>query len=1056
MKASDATFSNCLIRASAGTGKTFQLSNRFLGLIADGVPIDTVLATTFTRKGAGEIVDRVLSRLAEAALEPQKAAELAGYLGCGSLDQNRCLELLCELLRNLHRLRAGTLDSFFIQIARGFSLELGQSPVWEIVDEIVDSRLQAEAIRQVLQEESTSDVVRLMNLLTKGEASREISDQLAQLVKGLYDIYLDAPPKAWSAIQRRRQLADPQLQAALEALAEAPLPADKRFSKARDGDLESARCGDWGLFLTHGIAAKVAAGEDLYYRKPIEAALMDAYEPLVEHACAYLLDQIINQTEATYRLLERFDAAYRKLKLRQHAMRFTDVTQMLGGADLGRRLDEVEYRLDGKIHHLLLDEFQDTNPGQWRVLRTFARRIFEADHPSSFFCVGDVKQAIYGWRGGVAEIFDTLEEEFSGLDLRPLNESYRSSPAVIATVNRVFENLAGNSALAKHEEASRRWAARFATHTTVHTQMAGYCRLLAAPAAGEGEKAAVVTQCFAAEEIAKLHNEMPGYSIGVLVRKNEAVARMIYALRQAGVEASEEGGNPLADSPAVQLVLAILTLADHPGDTTARFHLATSPLAGALGLKDHADDHLAARVSLQIRRQLASDGYGQTINQWAKGLASSCDRRDLGRLVQLVELAHAYDAETTARVDDFVSFVEEKRVESPATAAVRVMTFHQAKGLQFDIVVLPELDYSLRGQSVELVVGRPSPTADATHVCRYVSERQRVVLPASVRACFDAYQRQVVEESLCVLYVALTRAIHALHMIIAPSKENEKNLPGTAAGLLRAALSDARRAEPETVLYEYGDPKWYKVSVKSSAKPSASSTPELLEVRLAGPTGRHARGMESISPSQLEGGPRVMLANQLRLDTEKSTARGTLIHRWLELIEWLEEGVPGDDRLRSAARDIAPGGDDPRESIRQFRAMLGEPQVKAILSRGTYAKPPSASAPCAVHADRRVTEPRWEVHREWSFAVRDADAIVSGQIDRLVVLYDGERPVGVDIVDFKTDQVSGDSQQLQSRAEHYRPQLEAYRKAVVKSFGLPVKQVSARLLFLEPGVVWTL
>ncbi|NLY02159.1 MAG: UvrD-helicase domain-containing protein [Rhodopirellula sp.] len=1046
-------FENCLIRASAGTGKTFQLSNRFIGLLAGGAAMDTVLATTFTRKGAGEIVDRVLSRLAEAALDPRQAAALAEHIGVASVDQQRCLELLSELLRHLHRMRAGTLDSFFIQIARSFSLELGQSPAWEIIDEIADRQLQAEAIRRILQEESTSDVVRLVNLLGKGEAAREISDQLAQLVQGLYETYLDAPADAWSAIPRRRQLVEPALSTALQALADAPLPTDKRFLKARDQNLDDARNGEWDRFVSGGLAAKIAAGETRYYSKPIEAALLDAYRPLVDHAHAYLLDRIINQNEATHQLLERFDTIYRKLKLQRHAVRFADVTKMLGGAALAERLDEIEYRLDGRIHHLLLDEFQDTNPGQWRVLRTFARRILQAGNQASLFCVGDVKQAIFGWRGGVAEIFDTLEEEFPRLALRPLDQSFRSCPPVIETVNRVFETLADNPALDNHAEASQRWSARYKTHTTVHKHMPGCCRLLTARAAGEAEKSAVATQCFAAREIARLHQQMRSCTIGVLVRKNEAVARMIYALREEGIEASEEGGNPLTDSPAVQLILSLLTLADHPGDRTARFHLAASGLAAAIGLPDYEDDRLAARVSLETRRQLADDGYGKAINHWVNALAPSCDRRDLGRLLQLVELAYAYDADATARADDFVRFVEEKRVESPATADVRVMTFHQAKGLQFDIVVLPELDYQLRGQPPALVVGRPTPMSDVTHVCRYVGQSERVVLPAGVRASFDAYQRQVVEESLCVLYVALTRAIHALHMIIAPSSEKEKNLPATAAGLLRAALSGTGRVEPQTTLYECGDPKWYeKAAIKPTAKRSEDS-PESLTVTLAAPTGDRPRGMETVSPSQLEGGPLVVLENRLRLDAGKATTRGTLIHKWMELIEWIEDGIPSEDQLQVAARDVAAVGIDTREAMRQFHAMLTRPQTIAVLSRGTYATPPSAAMPSAVHAVKGIAQPRWEVQRERGFAVRDGDTILAGQIDRLVVLYDGDHPVGADILDFKTDQLRDDPLQVQTRVEHYRSQLEAYRKATAKFLDLPVERVSARLVFLEPGLV---
>jgi ATP-dependent exoDNAse (exonuclease V) beta subunit len=177
-------FPNVVIRASAGTGKTFQLSNRFIGLAAAGEPLDTILATTFTRKAAGEILDRVLTRLAEAALDSKKLAELTKHVGDSSLDRARCLDILHNLLRQLHRIRVGTLDHFFIQIARSFSLDLGLPPGWRIVDEVVDHRLRAEAIRRVLEDKPTQDTVRLMHLLTKGEASRSVSRQIASRSAG--------------------------------------------------------------------------------------------------------------------------------------------------------------------------------------------------------------------------------------------------------------------------------------------------------------------------------------------------------------------------------------------------------------------------------------------------------------------------------------------------------------------------------------------------------------------------------------------------------------------------------------------------------------------------------------------------------------------------------------------------------------------------------------------------------------------------------------------------------------------------------------------------------
>lgn len=1044
----DARPANLVIRASAGTGKTFQLSNRFLRLAAAGEPLDAILATTFTRKGAGEILDRVLARLAEAACDEKHRSALAEQLGGVPFDHRRCVELLTEMLRGLHRLRTGTLDSFFIQIARSYSLELGQPPGWQIVDELVDERLRAEAIRILLSEQSTADAVRLMNLLTKGEATTSVCRQLASLIETLYDIYLEAPAPAWRSLPRHKKLEPQALEAAIVALEQVALPGDKNFAKSREDAVANARAARWNAILSKGIGKAVAQGENTYYRKTITPEVIEAYQPIVRHAKAAIVDQIANQTEATHHLLERFDAAYRRLKLDAHAMRFADVTRLLGAAALADRMNEIEYRLDGCVSHLLLDEFQDTNPVQWRVLRLFAERIFCPGSRGSFFCVGDVKQAIFGWRGGVAEIFDTLETDFPTLNRQPLNKSYRSSQTVIDTVNRVFENLSANTALQRYPEAVRRWAARFETHTTTHVNMPGYCRLLAAPAASADQSQGIVTQEFAAREIARLHREAPGRTIGVLVRRNETVARLIYWLRKQQVAASEEGGNPLADSPAVQVVLSLLRLADHPGDETARFHVAHTPLGEAVGLGDYADGAAAVRVAAKVRRRLMDDGYGPTLYAWTKALCSSCDARELSRLLQLVELAYGYETAATTRTDDFVRLVMQKRVEDPSSADVRVMTFHQSKGLQFDIVVLPELDYRLVGQPPQMVVSRPNPAAPITHVCRYVSKDDLVALPKEFEAMFSSYERQVVEESLCVLYVALTRAIHSLHMIVAPSKPNEKSLPSTAAGVLRVALAGGRLLEPEETAYEHGRSDWCR-SAATAASAEAVPAAAPLEIKLAPPPRRATRNLETATPSRLEGGPRVHLSSRLRLEPSQSLDRGTLLHAWFEEIEWLDDGVPEDRVLREIAARLATADLDIAATIGCFRTALSQPAIRSLLER-------SACAEQWRKLKAKHDPVRYEVRREWPFVVRDGDTILNGQIDRLVVALDGSRALAAEVIDFKSDRLpANDPRAVAARIDLYRPQLEAYRRAAAASLRLPEDRVTSRIAFIEIGTVQT-
>ncbi len=1058
---SERRFENVVIRASAGTGKTFQLTNRFIGLVSAGEPLDTILATTFTRKAAGEILDRVLFRLAEASLDDGKLAQLAEHVGDASLDRARCLAILRGMVHGLHRIRVSTLDSFFIQVARSFSLELGLLPGWQIVDVPVDRRMRDEAIRAVLEKESTGDVVSLMKMLTKGEASRSISGQIADLVNALYSDYLEAPPEAWEKLVRPKPLDEPEVQEAVEILAAVELPADKRYENARRQDLARAEVGDWQAFITKGLAAKIVDGSESFQRKPIPVEVIAAYEPLVGHATAVLVGQIANQTEASRRLLDRFDEAYRSLKLARRALRFEDVTRMLNREDVSDRLDEIVYRLDAHVGHLLLDEFQDTAPLQWRVLRPFARRIVEQGGRESFFCVGDVKQAIYGWRGGVAEIFEAIEGELTGLIPEGLNQSWRSCQPVIDTVNRVFENIGASPSLKNYPHAAGKWSKRFERHSTARTELSGDCRMIVAPRAEKTERQADVTLRFGADRVAEIHRAAPGTGIGVLVRTNAAVARMIYELRKRDVLASEEGGNPLTDSAAVQLVLSLLTLADHPGDTTAAFHVANSPLASHLGLARYDDRAAVWRLSELVRRELIDEGYGRTIRSWVVALAEACDGRELNRLMQLVEVAYGYEPDATTRTDDFVSLVSQQRVEDPTSADIRVMTVHQAKGLQFDVVVLPELDAGLTGQAPPIVFDRPTPAEDIHRVCRYVSKPLRPLLSGRFNRMFDEHVRREVEESLCVLYVALTRAIHSLEMIVGPSKLNEKTLPATSAGVLRSVLADGAKAEPETVLYEHGNPAWYPSTVDDRAPVSAdrpSDRAEELDAsssvpRLAKAGGQPSRGLERASPSGLEGGPKVSLRDRLRLDSGRALDWGTAMHACFEQVGWFEDGVPDTKDVERHVRSLGLRDVDVRAVIERFHAALDEPTIRSALSRATYERPGDGKTGSAVHVKSSVASPRWKVSQERPFAVRDGDAILRGSIDRLVVLYDAERPVAADVIDFKTDAVGDDESALEAALQTYRPQLDAYRRAVASLYNLDADRISTRLVFVGAGTV---
>ncbi len=1086
------TLPDIVIRASAGTGKTYQLASRFLQLLDADVPPESILAATFTRKAAGEILERILLTLARAASDDDERAKLASAIGSPQLASERCRELLAKMTQRLHRLQVGTLDSFFAKLASSFSLELGLPPGWRILETIEAKRLREEAVEALLEAETDDELVRLLRLLTKGTTSRSVSDVIDDTVRNCGEVAVETSPEAWLKVPRPPLPAFAEMQESrqrLQELLDTEAYSDKRVAKSILKDLESAERDQWEDLLDRGILKVLLAGGLMYYNKEIDPRTLVVYEAILDRVRRLALHRLSVQTEGTRELLDKFDREFRELQRRQGGCSFTDVARALAGwDDLSAETDSstgsLAMRLDSRLSHLLLDEFQDTSPLQWSVLRPFAEQVARKQDPTktvgwvessrptksaklrggsrasthptaefqptlfdvsdetlppSFFCVGDVKQAIYGWRGGDARIFDTLLRQLPSLTPEELAKSWRSAPPIIDTVNLVFEQMTRHPNLERLAAPIQSWCDAFPAHTTARTELSGYVEFRSVAEKADGESQSDVTLQAAANLVAELATKHPTRSIGVLTRGNEAVAKLIFELHHRDVPASEEGGHPLTDSVAVRLLLSLLTLADHPGDRIVRFHVATSPLGPAFQFGDFRDDVAAAQLAESLRRRLLCDGYGSCLAEWSKLLAEHGSSRDRVRLDQLVKLADGYQPTATLRPSEFVEFVREERVADPSGDRIRVMTVHQSKGLQFDIVVLPELDKLILGQTPALVAGNADPIEPPDAVCLYRDSTVQQLLPPDLQALFEQDTERRTHESLCVLYVALTRAIHAMYLLIAP---HEKEPTKTYSGLLRAALTNNASAPPETLLFTTGDAGWdISTTRQRVVKPTVASDPSLArragvpaEIRFAPPLPRPTRGWQREAPSAHEATASRRLAELLRTHPVHAFERGTLIHKWFEQIEWLDDGRPSNEQLLAAARSLPPMTLDPEKVLPEFFTMLGQPAITAALSRD--------------QSPHRALTPR--VFREHPFACRFERTLISGIIDRLVLWSSGDRVVAAEIIDFKTD-VIADRASLDARVANYRPQLESYRRAVTQLFGLAEDRIAANFLFVETG-----
>ena len=995
-----------VVLASAGSGKTFRLTNRFLTLLADGEDPASILATTFTRKAAGEILDRLLGRLAAAVAGNDARTTLAEQLE-RPLSHDDAASMLARLVGALPRLRVLTIDALLVRMATSYGLEVGLTPGWSILDDQLADDVQTEAIERAVRAAPPDELFALLHMLHGEEYGAGVIAPIHNAVNDAHDAYLRAEARR-APWERFGPTGEPLDKGGVESLlgvianappilAQAGTP-NKNFANARTKLAELVRGGQWEELLNETLVEAVRTGSN-YSRAPVPPELGQAIAELTRHAGAEALRRLRKRNSAMYELLDRFHHEYTELKHRRRAFRFDDLPRLL--RDAGPvALSHLYYRLDTRVRHVLLDEFQDTSVLQFRLLEPILDEILSAETDRSVFCVGDDKQSLYGWRDAEPGLLRQLRTRWPQLDEQPLDESWRSSPVVLDAVNAVFRDATLGPGL-QDSSAARAWSDRFREHRAADplTELPARIRLIEIDAEEPLEHSL-------ARRAAEARRHAPGASVAVLLRTNKLIASVIHELDELGIEGSAEGGNPVTDSPAAAALVALLQLADHPGDSAAAFQIATSPLGPLVGLERHDDRVRASAVASTLRRRFLDDGCARTIAAIARDAEGDMSRRDAARVEQLVEIAERFEGDAGLRPGLIARIARRRPVESPAPDAVRVLTVHRAKGLEFDAVIVGEL--APRTRHDPIVVDRPDPFGEVLAISHRPGEGVRRANPDLSDACERAQQRSI-EQELCVLYVAMTRAKRSLDLVLT---EKDKT-GGTPASLLRETL----RGGDTPVLYERSRGDW----AEGLAGTVASPEPERVGLALAPPRRARVPNHTPSSHGAVETG--------LLLRGSRARLLGSAVHAMFELVAWLDDGTPTQHALTACARRLGATAAEADEAVALFERTLEHDEVREALSHGRYP------------ADARV----WN-ERAFAEVGGDPRALVRGRIDRLVAW-----DAGAEVVDFKTDRV--DATGLTEAAEGYRGQLDAYRAAAARLLGLDPAAVRTTLVFTHMGRV---
>lgn len=1040
------------ILASAGCGKTYQLSSRLLELVHRGAPPTSILASTFSRAAAAEIRDRVLRRAARAVLDVHARDELRASMQADELSAAGACALLETLVGALPRLQIRTIDSLFAGVTMAFAAELGLPAEPRVLEAGEESDVLRAAIARCLAELDEEHVLETLASLARGARKGTVVPAIERAVEGLVPLLLDSADGAWDW-DLPEGPPDDDLDAALMEI-EGLAAGEKRKSvqKAMREDsqrIQRARleAGDaWVDVLCTGIVCTVDRGNERYGNAKLDPAVYEAYRPLVAAARAGVQRNYAHMTHATRDLLRAVVSRLRAEKLQRGVASFDDLTRALDPAlvDLPA-LDEVWFRLDARVQHVLIDECQDTSAAQWRALRPIAGEIgAQGDGFRSLFAVGDLKQSIYGWRGGEPGILDrlaevTIPDGFVQFESSPLDESYRSSPEVIEGVNEVFGAIGVNPAVRRESPAAADgWQAWFSQHATARRDAPGFARFVELPSPAGEEDADTVRVRQAAAAACRHAERLHGTSgsVAVLVRRNAMVGRVVAACKRLGVPASGRGGGSLFDAEAVLATVQTLRLAESPDDTVAAFDLATSPLGELVGFTDReawSRTGERRRVSDALRSQFARRGVAAVVDRWRRALDDRLDAREVVRMRQLVEVVARLEAAAERSPGDLVTLLQAARVDEPGGAGVTVLNVHQSKGLEFDVVIVTDLGKAIGVEASREKVAWRSPARPAEpvpRVSRWVSEKLRwdEVIPLH-----EDTQARAVQESLCVLYVALTRAKRGLEVHVDPvvtnqngseSAVSQKSLSAVVRAALPAGEGSAPDEEGRRVLWQRGQ-EW---AVQPAFEIAPAPAGETERIRLQVAAGRGARRARRARAASGQEAERAFL---FEASDGAAAERGRALHACFEQLGWLDDRVPGAEGLRAAVAHAAPGRDASwiAERIAEFERALSADAVRAAMTRTS----PSDLVRCELRYARVVPA-----------------GLEEGSIDRLVLHRDADGQVtAATVIDFKSGRALPET-----LIERHGHQLRTYRDVVAEQFGLPLRAVTMQIVAFDvPAVV---
>ncbi|WP_199710505.1 UvrD-helicase domain-containing protein [Noviherbaspirillum cavernae] len=1069
-----------VVEACAGSGKTWLLVGRMLRLLLAGAEPAELLAITFTRKAAQEMRERLIHLLRDLALKPEP--EVLALLLERGVDERDVPQLL-PIARGLYERVLSSAQSLSIDTFHSWFARLIQ------IAPLTSGVPHGYALTETTGELLTEAYSRLMQAIND-ERYRETRDALLMLYElagdwnadRLLDAFVGKRAEWWAANQGATEESASMPLQWLHELCGGDAESDARLALWDDTRL-CARIEDMARLLGQGakrnqeravlIESALTVGPDVENFTQLLAQFRDDKgEPKGnDHRRGKLLAAIEQQlgvdgvsvfeqefAEIGELLLQRqrrsceslvlalnsalftvgaaYLERYQSVKAEQRAFDFSDLEwhayRLLTNEEHAAYLQS---RLDARYKHILLDEFQDTNPLQWSIVRAWLNAYGDDTQPPSVFVVGDPKQSIYRFRRAEPRVFSAARDLLAaqGADVLRTNQTRRNAGEIVAALNAGFVanpifapqttladagGVVWRLPLIQEKEAAKADSSGFVLRDPLTTP-----RAEEEDARRLDEGRAVAEAIVAAKQELALQQgrETKWSDVMLLVKKRAYLSAYESALREAGIPFVSDKRGGLLESLEVADLIALLTFLITPGDNRALAHVLKSPIVGAsdddlialagrsegawwprmqIAARDGASEAIKRAAGL-LEHWLAEAPHlpvhdlldlilheGQLIARYAQAALPLVRSQVVGNIEAFTELALNLDA---GRYPSLPKFIDALRIlkkgadsDAPdeanidaAADAVRILTIHSAKGLEAPIVVVLDANHSEPARDdLGILCDWPQDADAPTHFSAFGRKPER---GAARDALFEAEENFKGQEDWNLLYVAVTRARNILVV------------SGVAGG--RGALEDG------TI-----DGSWYQ---RMQHVPETILEP----VQVAQCHGERARDSEFIlpifDPPQLPGVVKPDTARSAAID--EGVALHTLLERLTQLPQW--------PLLMPDAETLARWLPCSRQTAQKVRE-----SALTILSQTEL---------------ERFFNPH-----HYRIARNEMEVIFDGALLRFdrVVVFDDE----VWILDYKRDL-------LESERMDYGAQLARYRSAATAVF--PDRQIKSALITAD-GRLW--